>query len=461
MGRAKSEPPVRGSGASAGRHGDTIFALASGGGRAAISVVRISGPSALEAVRLLSGRAVTESRKLTLCNLLAQNNQIILDHCLIATFPGPASFTGEDMAELHLHGGRAVLSAVVGELGRLPGRLRPAEPGEFTRRAFENGKLDLTAAEGIADLVNADTEQQRRQALRQMEGALGQVYEGWRERLVGTLAKLEAHIDFPEDDLPSELLQEVQRLAKGLAQEIGAHLADDRRGERLREGVSVAILGAPNSGKSSLLNYLAGRDAAIVSARAGTTRDVVEVRLDLGGYLVELADTAGLRDATDEIEAEGVERALQRAEAADINILLFDGANLPEIDQGTLRIQDDRSLPVISRIDLALGGTTYDLNDALPISVATGSGLPELLMALRKRVEAIAGTGESPSLTRARHRQALEAALSALKGAMAAKAPELIAEDLRLAVRSIGRITGRVDVEDILDVVFRDFCIGK
>ena len=194
---------------------------------------------------------------------------------------------------------------------RLPGRLRPAEPGEFTRRAFENGKLDLTAAEGIADLVNADTEQQRRQALRQMEGALGRVYEGWRERLVRTLARLEAYIDFPEDDLPSELLQEVQRLAGGLAQEIGAHLADDRRGERLREGVSVAILGAPNSGKSSLLNYLAGRDAAIVSARAGTTRDVVEVRLDLGGYLVELADTAGLRDATDEIEAEGVERALR------------------------------------------------------------------------------------------------------------------------------------------------------
>jgi tRNA modification GTPase len=364
------------------------------------------------------------------------------------------------MAELHLHGGRAVLSAVVDELSSIPG-LRPADAGEFTRRAFENRKLDLTAAEGIADLVNADTEQQRRQALRQMEGALGQVYEGWRERLVGTLARLEAHIDFPEDDLPSDLLQQVQWLAGELVREIGAHLADNRRGERLREGVSVAILGAPNSGKSSLLNYLAGRNAAIVSARAGTTRDVVEVRLDLGGYLIDLADTAGLRDAADEIEAEGVKRALQRAEAADINILLFDGANFPEIDQGTRALLDGRALPAISRMDLAAARPGERLNGALPISIKTGHGLPELMAALQKRVETLAGSGEAPSLTRARHRQALEEAVAALSGALATAAPELIAEDLRLVVRSIGRITGRVDVEDILDVVFRDFCIGK
>ncbi len=364
------------------------------------------------------------------------------------------------MAELHLHGGRAVLSAVVDELAGIPG-LRPAEAGEFTRRAFENGKLDLTAAEGIADLVNADTEQQRRQALRQMEGVLGRVYESWRERLVKTLARLEAHIDFPEDDLPSDLLQEVQRLAGGLQREIGAHLADNRRGERLRQGVSVAILGAPNSGKSSLLNYLAGRDAAIVSARAGTTRDVVEVRLDLGGYLVDLADTAGLRDAADEIEAEGVKRALQRAEAADVNILLFDGAGLPEVDAGTVGLLDERALPVVSRMDLAAQPWNGKIEGALPISVTNGQGLPDLLAALQKRVESIAGAGETPPLTRARHRHALEQAALALNGALAAEQPELIAEDMRLAVRSIGRITGRVDVEDILDVVFRDFCIGK
>ena len=460
MVRARSEPPGRASGTAAERHGDTIFALASGAGRSAISVIRISGPKAIEAINLLSDGAVSEPRKLTLCNLHTINNQIVLDHCLVATFPGPASFSGEDMAELHLHGGRAVLSAVVDELAAIPG-LRPAEPGEFTRRAFENGKLDLTAAEGIADLVNADTEHQRRQALRQMEGALGRIYENWRARLVKTLAKLEAHIDFPEDDLPSDLLQEVQGLAAELQQEIGAHLADNRRGERLREGVSVAIVGAPNSGKSSLINYLAGRDAAIVSSRAGTTRDVVEVRLDLGGYRVDLADTAGLRDASDEIEAEGVKRALARAEAADINILLFDGANFPEIDQSTLALLDDRALPLISRVDLATGRPEEKLNNALPVSVKTGCGLPELMAGLQERVETIAGAAETPSLTRARHRYALEEALIALKGSMTAEAPELMAEDMRLAVRSIGRITGRVDVEDILDVVFRDFCIGK
>jgi tRNA modification GTPase len=379
---------------------------------------------------------------------------------LAAIFPAPASFTGEHMAELHLHGGRAVVASIINELLTIPG-LRPADAGEFTRRAFENGKLDLTAAEAIADLVNADTEQQRRQALRQMEGALGRLYDGWRQRLVRTLARLEAHIDFPEDDLPAGLLEEVQVLAAGLGDEIGAHLDDRRRGERLRNGISVAILGAPNSGKSSLLNYLAGREAAIVSARAGTTRDVVEVRLDLGGVPVELADTAGLRQADDEIEAEGVKRALARAEAADINILLFDQAGLPHVDNETLRLMDERALAAISRVDLAPTPAPADLSNAIRISTVTGEGLVELLEVLRQRCGELADIGEMPALTRSRHRHALEEAQGALIGALAAEEPELIAEDLRLAVRSIGRITGGVDVEDILDVVFRDFCIGK
>ena len=391
---------------------------------------------------------------------MSPSNQVSLDHALIAVFPGPASFTGEDMAELHLHGGRAVMSGVVEALSAMPG-LRPAEAGEFSRRAFENGKLDLTAAEGIADLVNAETELQRRQALRQMEGALGRVYEDWRARLIRTLAKLEAYIDFPEDDLPAGLFEEVRNLASELAAEIGMHLADSRRGERLREGVSVAILGAPNSGKSSLLNYLARRDAAIVSSRAGTTRDVVEVRLDLGGYAVDLADTAGLRDAADEIEAEGVRRALSRAELADINILLFDAQNLPRIDAATLALRDNRSLAVISRCDLSSADAVIAMPGAIPISVKTGAGLEDLLNELRQRVERLAGLGESPALTRIRHRQSLTAAEYALNGAIAAPELELIAEDLRLAVRSIGSITGKVDIEDILDVVFRDFCIGK
>jgi len=342
----------------------------------------------------------------------------------------------------------------------MPG-LRPAEAGEFSRRAFENGKFDLTAAEGIADLVNAETELQRRQALRQMEGALGGIYETWRERLIRALAKLEACIDFPEDDLPAGLSEEVRHLASELATEIGVHLADNRQGERLREGISVAILGAPNSGKSSLLNYLAGRDAAIVSARAGTTRDVVEVRLDLGGYAVDLADTAGLRDAADEIEAEGVRRALMRAEHADINILLFDASVLPEIDPGTQTLLDERSLTVISRADLAVPADRALPSGAMRISIKTGEGLAELLSELGRRVEKLAGLTAGPALTRVRHRQSLVAAESALRGAVTARALELIAEELRLAVRSIGGITGRVDIEDILDVVFRDFCIGK
>jgi tRNA modification GTPase len=460
MGPAKSEAADRVTATPAGRHGDTIFAAATGSNRTAISVIRISGRRTFEALAGLTNDAVSQPRRLTLSKLYDQSNGEILDRCLLARFPAPASFTGEDMAELHLHGGRGVLTAVVRALAALPG-FRLAEPGEFTRRAFENGKLDLTMAEGIADLVNADTDQQRRQALRQMEGALGQLYEAWRQRLVRTLARLEAHIDFPEDDLPSDLVQEVQGLARGLAQEMADHLADGRRGERLREGVSVAILGAPNSGKSSLINYLAGRDAAIVSSRAGTTRDVVEVRLDLGGYLVELADTAGLRDASDEIEAEGVKRALQRAEGADINILLFDGAGMPGIDAGTLALMDRRSLPVISRSDLARQEPDSRLSGALAISVPAGQGLRELLSTLQQRVEAVAGTSEVPAITRARHREALEESAAALEGALAAEAPELIAEELRLAVRAIGRITGRVDIEDVLDVVFSEFCIGK
>jgi tRNA modification GTPase len=378
---------------------------------------------------------------------------------MVVLFRGPASYTGEDMVELHLHGGRAVMSAVVDALVSLG--LRPALAGEFTKRAFENRKLDLTAAEGIADLVNAETELQRRQALRQMDGALGRIYESWRDRLVRMLARLEAYIDFPEEDLPLELSDEVRRTAAELADEIAAHLADDRRGERLREGVSVAILGAPNSGKSSLLNYLAGREAAIVSARAGTTRDVVELRLDLGGYAVDLADTAGLRQAADEIEAEGVRRALQRAEQADINILLFDAATLPQIDADTQQLVDARSLLVLSRADLATQKAEGPLATALQVSVKTSQGLKELLGELTDRVGGLAGLTEWPSLTRARHRQALESAATALRGTLAAEPLELMAEDLRLAARSIGSITGRVDIENILDVIFRDFCIGK
>jgi tRNA modification GTPase len=442
---------------------DTIYALASAAGRAGVAVVRISGPSAGAAVRRLTGdRPLPEPRRAVLRRFADPDGDGELDRGLLLWFPAPHSFTGEDLAELHLHAGRAVLCAMVDALARCDG-LRPAEPGEFTRRAFENGKLDLTAAEGLGDLVNAETEAQRRQALRQLEGELGEVYESWRRRLVEALARLEAHIDFPEEDLPADLVARTQAKVSRTLQEIVAHLDDNRRGERLRDGLSVALLGAPNVGKSSVLNRLAGREAAIVSAQAGTTRDVIEVHLDLAGYPLTIADTAGLRQAQDEIESEGVRRALARAESADIKILLFDATRYPDVDEETLHLADRTAIIALNKCDLVSLGPEVIVNGSsvLPISAKTGAGMETLLSRLTTAAVESLGVAAAPALTRARHRHALTEGRDALQRSLTASAPELLAEDLRLAVRAIGRITGRVDVEDILDVIFREFCIGK
>ena len=340
-------------------------------------------------------------------------------------------------------------------LGALP-RLRPAEPGEFSKRAFLNGKLDLTEAEAIADLVDAETRAQQRQALRQLDGALGRLYEAWARDLVHALAHLEADLDFPDEDLPDGVADQTRPALRRILDEITEHLSDNRRGERLRSGVEVAILGAPNAGKSSLLNVLARRDAAIVSDIAGTTRDVIEVHMDLSGFPVILADTAGLRETADRIEDEGVRRALARAERADLKLLLYDGSLWPAKDAATADLRDGDAIEIVTKADL------LPVTDNLPlaISTVTGAGLDDLLDRLAEAVASrLAGSG--PALTRARHRAALEDAKTALDRAMTAPSPELVAEDVRLAVRAIGRITGRVDVEDLLDVVFRDFCIGK
>jgi len=337
--------------------------------------------------------------------------------------------------------------------------LRLAEPGEFTRRAFLNDKLDLTQAEAVADLAAAETEAQRRQALRQLDGHLGGVYRGWGERLLRLLAHLEAAIDFPDEDLPAEIEREVAEGARALANEVESHLADGHRGERLRDGIAVAILGPPNAGKSSLLNQLARREAAITSPIAGTTRDVIEVAIDLAGYPVVLADTAGLRDSADVIEQEGLRRALKRAEEAELRLFVFD-ATRPEDAQGAAAWPGPDTLLVANKIDLASGRDAPPLARAIPVSALTGEGLPKLIAALSSRV-ARSYDGTAPALTRARHRQALETALAGLRRSLAADLPELRAEDLRLAWRSLGRITGRVDVEDLLDVIFRDFCLGK
>jgi len=437
----------------------TIFALASGRGRAGVAVVRVSGPDAGAAVTRLAGR-LPAPRRASLSTITDGTGEI-LDEGLVLWFPAPASFTGEEVAELHVHGGRAVVDAVLEALGRCPG-LRPAEPGEFSRRAFANGKIDLTAAEGLADLVEAETAAQRRQALRQMQGGLARLYDGWRSRLVGALAHVEAIIDFADEDIPLGLEAGVHEALLLLAAEIVAHLDDGRRGERLRNGVEVAIVGPPNAGKSSLLNALAGRAAAIVSPHPGTTRDVIEVALDVGGYPVVLADTAGVREGRDEIECEGVARALQRAEAADLRLVVLDGARWPAIDPATVALADGDSLLVLNKADLLPPAPAPDDGDApLRVSALTGEGMPRLVVALEEAVATRFDTAAAPALTRLRHRAALEACLDAIRHAEVAPSVELLAEDLRAAATGLGRITGRIDVEQVLDVIFRDFCIGK
>jgi tRNA modification GTPase len=441
---------------------DTIFALASAPGRAGVAVMRLSGPEAGTALARLAG-ALPPPRRAARRRFADPRTGEVIDDGLALFFPAPHSFTGEDVAELHIHGSRAVIAALLDALAALPG-LRLAEPGEFTRRAFEHGKLDLTAAEGLADLVAAETAAQRRQALRQLEGALGRLYEDWRERLLRALAHLEAAIDFPEEGLPEDLSGTVRESAAALRAEIARHLADGHRGERLRDGVAVAIIGPPNAGKSSLMNALARRDVAITSAVAGTTRDVIEVALDLGGYAMVLADTAGLRDAADSIEEEGVRRARARAAAADLRLLVLDATEpVPALPAGLV---DRDTVVILNKVDLGVGdvGERADrLADgpALRLSVLTGMGMSALLARLEKEVAARFAPGDAPLLTRARHREALEACISALDRFTQQPALELAAEDLRLATQALGRITGRVDIEDMLDVIFREFCIGK
>ncbi len=458
----------------------TIFAPATAPGRAAIAVVRISGPDARAALRALAGD-VPPPRRASRRRLRTPDGEA-LDDALVLWFPGPASYSGEDAVELHLHGGRAVVGAVLEALAALPG-LRPAEPGEFTRRAFDNGKLDLTAIEGLADLVAAESEAQRRQALRQLEGALGALYDGWRDELVSALAVMEASIDFADEDLPGDILSSINHNIKGILNGLILHLGDDRRGERLREGLFVAIVGAPNVGKSSLLNRLARRQAAIVSHHAGTTRDVIEVHMDIAGLPVILADTAGLRDSDDgsldEIEQEGVARALARAAAADLKIAVFDAATWPETDERTRYLVDKDTMVIVNKIDIVnniksieqahqpapgFGARIMD-RSVWPLSCRDGDGFEGFLEALEAAVTERLQPGSSLVLTRARHRAALEDCAAALKRFLRADldglAPELAAEDLRLATRALGRITGRVDVEELLDVIFAEFCIGK
>jgi tRNA modification GTPase len=457
--------------------GETLFALASAPGRAAIAVWRLSGPGTAEGIRLLTGKAPPAPRRASLRKLIDPSTGEAIDEALVLWFPGPASFTGEDSAELHSHGGRAVAEAIGAALAKLPG-FRHAEPGEFSRRAFQNDKLDLTEAEAIADLAAAETEAQRRQALAQAGGALSGLYDGWRTELIRLRAHLEADIEFPDEDIGDPVAQLSGQMT-ALRSRIAEHLADARRGERLRDGLTIAVVGAPNAGKSSLVNALAQRDVAIVSPEAGTTRDVIEVHLDLGGYPVVLVDTAGLREIAGSVETEGIRRARARAKAADLVLALF--AADAEPDAETLALLDARAVVVRSKADLIHeplhphplpagareregrggGDGRVEGPQAFDVSAKTGHGLDPLLRALTARVSALLADRGGPPPTRARHREALTRCLAALDAAKAADLPELAAEDLRRAADELGRITGRIDIEDMLDAIFRDFCIGK
>lgn len=438
----------------------TIFAPASAAGKGGVAVFRISGKDAAQVVTMLcEPNLMPLPRSASLRLIRHPVSRDVVDHALVLYFPAPHSFTGEDVIELHTHGGRAVTNAVIAALSALP-RFRFAEAGEFSRRAFENGKMDLTEAEAIADIVNAETEAQRKQALRQMDGALGKLYEAWRNRLSHSLAYMEAAIDFSDEELPDDMIEKQSAALQVLRDEIKEHLNDNHRGERLREGFSIAILGPPNAGKSSLLNALARREAAIVSPTAGTTRDVIEVHLDIGGYPVTLADTAGLRSSTDEIESEGVRRAQARAAEADLRLVVFDGATWPATDATTQAHVGADAICVVNKADL-LENTASRPNDYLFVSALTGAGIEALLQTLSGEIDRRFGDTSAPPLTRARHRSALEECAEHLARALHAPMADLRAEDVRLAMRSLGRITGRVDVEDLLDIIFRDFCIGK
>lgn len=441
---------------------DTIFSLASAPGRAGLAVMRLSGPGAGPALARLTGwPAPPPARRASLATLRAPDDGEVLDRGLVLWFPAPASFTGEDVVELHLHGGLAVRLGVGEALAALPG-LRPAEPGEFSRRAFLSGKMDLTEAEGLADLVDAETGAQRRQALRQLAGGLSARYDAWRDELIGILAEVEAAIDFGDEaDVPANPESVVRARIGSLVDSFSEHLADGQRGERLREGLHIAILGPPNVGKSSLLNALAGRDAAIVAATAGTTRDVIEVHMDLGGYPAILSDTAGLRETADAVENEGLRRALARAETADLKVLVVEAGQAAEQLRTVRGWLDGDALLVANKTDLDPAPAVLDGAAVFGVSVLTGAGFDGLIGALSTEVARRLEISGPAGLTRARHRAAVSDGLDGLCRASKATELELMAEDLRLAARSIGRITGRVDVEDILDVVFSSFCIGK
>lgn len=432
---------------------DTIYALSSGHGVGGVAVIRISGNQALAVFNQLAG--LKEPKNRYAHYVVLKDGNRVLDHSLALYFKGPNSFTGEDVVELHVHGGRSVILSVLKALSNLP-EFRPAEPGEFSRRAVVNGKMDLTEAEGLMDLIHATTEQQQTQALLQMDGALSKLYEDWRAHLIHDMAYLEAFIDFPEEDIPPEKQNEITGHIQELIQKINHHLDDGKRGQKLRDGFQIALIGAPNAGKSSLINALTQKEMAIVSTTAGTTRDVVEAYLDVDGFPVILADTAGLRETSEEIEQEGIRRAVKKATEADLIIHLIDSTQPADASSFLTGIQPDKILTVYNKSDI-----TPISEQTLSVSAKTGQGIDVLWNQIKQILSSQMAVCDKAVITRERYRVALNECVVQLTQALNQTEIELKAENLRLAAKALGRITGRIEADELLDVIFRDFCIGK
>ena len=436
---------------------DTIFALSSAAGQAGVAVIRVSGKNVLDVYNILTDKDNPKVRYLQ-CNYIFDKDKAIIDQAMTVYFKGPKSFSGEDVLEIHCHGSRAVINKILSVLSEIP-NCRMAERGEFTRRAVYNGKMDLTSAEGLIDLIHSDTEQQRKWAVRQMGGQLQKLYDSWRAILTQNRAYLEAFIDFPEEEIPPEKMTSVENEIKALTDQISTHLDDKNRGQALRRGFQIAIIGAPNVGKSSLLNCLAQREAAIVSDIAGTTRDVVDVYLDIAGYPVIISDTAGLHDTDESIEKEGIRRALIKAEEADLVLALNDCAHAPQMDSVTQKSCEklNNVIVVWNKADMTKKMPT----EGICISAKTGQGIDALQAVIAQKVTDKMSGAEDVMITRVRYKEALNVCLNALKRFLTVPEIELKAEELRTASTALGKITGAVSTEELLDIIFSSFCIGK
>lgn len=443
----------------------TIYALSTVCGKSGVAVIRVSGAEAFRAVEAMTSlnAKTLKPRYAYFVKLLHSQTKEVIDNSLLICFAAPHSFTGEDIVELQIHGSRAVINSVIDSLSALA-NFRLAEPGEFSKRAFYNQKMDLTEAEGLADLIDAETSEQQKYALRQMEGGLKNLYEGWREKLLTLLAHLEAYIDFPEEDIPADITSSMLNDVFKLSESIQSHLQDDNAGERLREGFRVVIVGPPNAGKSSLLNAFAKREAVIVSDIAGTTRDAIDIHMDLNGYPVTFTDTAGLRETEEEIERKGIEIAKSKISDADLVICLFDAEkDSVQIFENIEKAFKNKIIFVANKSDKLTFEQCSNLKkeQILLISAKHQQGVADLLDVISVRIAARFSSGSNLLITRARYREALQNTLQNLQAFSFDKEIELTAEDIRLAARELGKITGRIEVDEILDKIFGSFCIGK